>query len=82
MHSWHWISAAICLAALLFSITGITLNHAASIGASPEISTGNAQLPAALLADLAGDHAAADPVPAVIASWIEDEFDIDTSGAS
>ena len=82
MHSWHWISAAICLAALLlFSITGITLNHAASIGASPEVSTGNAQLPAALLAELSGEHAAADPVPAVIASWIEDEFDIDTSRA-
>jgi len=83
MHSWHWISAAICLAALLlFSITGITLNHAASIGASPEVSTGNAQLPAALRADLSGEHAAAHPVPAAIASWIEDEFDIDTSGAS
>jgi hypothetical protein len=83
MHSWHWISAAICLAALLlFSITGITLNHAASIGASPEVSTGNAQLPGPLLAELNGEHAAADPVPAAIATWIEDELDIDTSGSS
>ena len=32
MHSWHWISAAICLAGLLlFCITGITLNHAGVI---------------------------------------------------
>ena len=28
-HLWHWISAAVCFAALaLFTITGITLNHA------------------------------------------------------
>ena len=40
LHSWHWISSAICLVAmLLFAITGITLNHSAAIEAksSPEI---------------------------------------------
>ena len=35
-----------------------------------------------MLAELTGEHAAADAVPAAIASWIEDELDIDTSGAS
>jgi len=83
MHSWHWISAAICLAALLlFSITGITLNHASSIGASPRIAKGDAQLPAALLSELAGEHAAAAPVPAPIVSWIDGQFGVDVSGAS
>jgi hypothetical protein len=83
MHSWHWISAAICLAALLlFSITGITLNHAASIGATPQVSTGNAQLPGALMRELAGAHAVADAVPSGIAGWIESQFDIDVGAAT
>lgn len=34
---WHWVSSAICLAAmLLFAFTGITLNHAADIDAEPK----------------------------------------------
>ncbi|MAK56045.1 MAG: hypothetical protein CML17_09415 [Pusillimonas sp.] len=29
LHKWHWVSSALCLAGLLlFSVTGITLNHA------------------------------------------------------
>ena len=33
-HLWHWISAAVCFAALvLFTVTGITLNHASAISA-------------------------------------------------
>src|SRR4051812_14498701 len=29
LHQWHWISSALCLLGMfLFSITGITLNHA------------------------------------------------------
>ena len=83
MHSWHWISAAICLAALLlFSITGITLNHASSIGASPKVATGNAQLPVPLMSELAGEHAAAAPVPDSIVSWIDGQFGVDVSRAS
>ncbi len=37
---WHWISGAVCLVGMiLFSITGITLNHAADIPATPKIET-------------------------------------------
>ena len=83
MHSWHWISAAICLAALLlFSITGVTLNHAASIGAAPQITTGNAQVPPDLLGELAGERSAADAVSPRIADWIEGQFDIDARAAT
>jgi uncharacterized protein len=82
MHSWHWISAAVCLAALLlFCITGITLNHAAAIGATPQITRKGAQLPQALRPLLAAGHPGA-PLPDGLAEWIEDEFDIDTDGAS
>src|SRR3546814_8243214 len=66
MRQWHWISAAICLVAmLLFAFTGITLNHAARLTASPQISQPEAQLPAALLTSLKAaplPHEAALPV--------------------
>ncbi|HAS28949.1 MAG TPA: hypothetical protein DCS56_02430, partial [Alcanivorax sp.] len=36
LHQWHWISSALCLISMvLFSVTGITLNHAADIDAQP-----------------------------------------------
>jgi len=83
MHSWHWISAAICLAALLlFSITGVTLNHASAISARPEVTQGSARLPAELIAELAGERASTDAVPAAIQSWLEDQFDLGLAGAS
>jgi len=82
MHSWHWISAAICLAALLlFCITGITLNHASAISASPEVRKGSVQLPEALRSTLAGEPAAGE-LPAALAAWVQDEFDIDTRRAT
>jgi hypothetical protein len=82
MHSWHWISAAICLAALLlFCITGITLNHASAIGASPEVATATAQLPEALESTLAGEHSGS-TLPDPLADWLEETFDIEPAGAS
>ena len=53
MQRWHWISAAVCLSAmLLFSITGITLNHAGQISATPQVTTLSAKLPAPFLAQI------------------------------
>ncbi|MET0809384.1 MAG: PepSY-associated TM helix domain-containing protein, partial [Pseudoxanthomonas sp.] len=50
LHQWHWISSAVCLIGmLLFSLTGITLNHAAKIEARPQVDNRSVQLPAALL---------------------------------
>ena len=81
MHSWHWISAAICLAGLLlFCITGITLNHAAAIAASPKVIKKTLGLPEPLRALLAAGKEG-DALPDPLADWIEDEFDIDTDGA-
>ena len=49
----HWISSAICLLGLLlFSVTGLTLNHASQIEARPDTQRSARQLPAALLADV------------------------------
>jgi hypothetical protein len=81
MHSWHWISAAICLAGLLlFCITGITLNHATAIAASPEVIKHTAVLPDALHPSLSAGKDG-DALPDALTDWIEDEFDIDTEGA-
>lgn len=51
LHTWHWVSSAICLIGmLLFSITGITLNHAGQIEANPRTTRVTEQLPDELLA--------------------------------
>jgi hypothetical protein len=81
MHSWHWISAAICLAGLLlFCITGITLNHASAIAADPQLVEKATPLPDSLRPLLANGKEG-DGLPGPLAEWIEDEFDIDTDRA-
>lgn len=83
LHTWHWISSAIALIGLLlFTITGITLNHAAEIEASLVTSERTAQLPAALLPQIAPDDAGdgARPLPAPVADWVAREFDVRASG--
>jgi hypothetical protein len=82
---WHWISSAICLTAmLLFSITGITLNHAAQIEATPHVTRINAQLPPALLPALrsAGEtHVDGEaPLPAGVVDWARQALSADLRG--
>ncbi|HEY6528976.1 MAG TPA: PepSY-associated TM helix domain-containing protein, partial [Cellvibrionaceae bacterium] len=46
VRQWHWMSSAVCLIGLLaFSITGITLNHAAQIPANLQLERRSGQLP-------------------------------------
>jgi hypothetical protein len=74
-HLWHWISAAVCFAALaLFTVTGITLNHAGAISAQPVILTGNAELPENLKAMLASSEPGS-AAAKEIAAWAERKFD-------
>ncbi|MDP2226862.1 MAG: PepSY-associated TM helix domain-containing protein [Moraxellaceae bacterium] len=74
LHQWHWISSALCLIGmLLFAVTGITLNHAASIEATPTVQRQVAVLPPSLLtalADAPEDGSA--PLPAALQAWLED----------
>ncbi|MFC3116741.1 PepSY-associated TM helix domain-containing protein [Cellvibrio fontiphilus] len=73
VREWHWISSAICLVGmLLFSITGITLNHAADIKATPEIITKEAQLPAQILAAISVPDAEQAPLPETLRAWLAD----------
>jgi len=83
LHQWHWISSALCLLGmLLFAITGLTLNNASWIGASPTVTTRDAQLPAPLLALLTAVDTAnkLTPVPAPVAQWLDNEIHAQVAG--
>jgi uncharacterized protein len=87
LHQWHWISAATALVGLLlFSVTGITLNHAASIKASPTVTTIEHALPEPLrdaLNSMAATAAQAELPPALpddVRRWIAAEFVTDIRG--
>ena len=80
LHTWHWVSAAVSLVAmLLFSITGITLNHAASIGATPVVTEKSGTLPAPLLRQLV--KPSVDTVlPPAVAAAVARSVDLDPAG--
>ena len=81
LHTWHWVSAAISLIAmLLFAITGITLNHAASISAKPVVVQSEGSIAPELLRSLppAGDSTA--PLPADLAQAVAKAVPLNPSG--
>jgi hypothetical protein len=83
LHTWHWMSSALCLIGLLlFTITGITLNHAADIEAAPVTIDQKATLPAPLRPAIAPDDApdAKKPLPPAVAEWVGTEFGVKTGG--
>lgn len=85
LHQWHWISSALCLLGmLLFSITGITLNHAAQIEARPVVMRHQAVLPAPLTAELhqfAATHDGAKAaLPAATERWLADTWSLKAGG--
>ena len=85
LHQWHWISAAGCLIGMiLFSITGLTLNHASWVSAKPQVESRTATLPEALRAELsklAADKAdSKSDLPTVAIDWLDDEMSIRATG--
>lgn len=81
LHTWHWMSAAISLAGmLLFAITGITLNHAASISAQPVVTDSTGRLPPALLRRLPAPNDGHAPLPAAVASAVAAAVPVDPAG--
>jgi hypothetical protein len=81
LHHWHWISSAVCLVGLLlFTVTGVTLNHAADIEAKPQVSTHEAQLPPELLAGLGeGPRTGKRGLPKAASDWIMERLSVDVS---
>lgn len=78
LHTWHWVSAALSLIGmLLFAITGITLNHAATISASPVVTQHAGELPPPLRASLARPAASDAPLPAPVAAAVKAAVGLD-----
>ncbi|RZJ32785.1 MAG: hypothetical protein EON86_20505, partial [Brevundimonas sp.] len=82
LHQWHWISAAVSLIGLLlFAITGITLNHAASIPGQVSTVESAGVLPAPLLERLSAfPQETTDPVPDAVARWASETFKVSIAG--
>lgn len=81
LHTWHWVSAAISLAAmLLFSATGITLNHAASIGAAPIVTQSEGRIAPDLLTRLPPAGSATAALPAKVAAAVARAVPLDPAG--
>lgn len=81
LHQWHSISSALSLAGLLlFSVTGLTLNHAADIEAEPSVTTLTIALPAelrVLLAQPANQDSAMLPQP--VRQWLRRTSGVDVA---
>lgn len=76
LRQWHWISSAVCLIGmLLFAITGITLNHAASIPADPTVTSIEGQVPSQILDALEVAEPTA-PLPQVLIDWLASELSL------
>jgi uncharacterized protein len=95
LHEWHWISSGLCLLGmLLFSLTGITLNHASQIEARPVVETLERELPPPLLdrlmevvavssaAPSSSGRAAREAagLPADVRQWLRSELGIQLRG--
>ncbi|MET0356951.1 MAG: PepSY-associated TM helix domain-containing protein, partial [Cellvibrio sp.] len=74
IRKWHWMSSALCfICMLLFSVTGITLNHAADIEASPKTSHLEGVVPEKILTELVlNKEQKTVEVPAAILQWFKD----------
>lgn len=71
LREWHWISSAICLVGmLLFSVTGITLNHAEQIKAKPEIVTLEAEVPVNIITAIEIPDEEKAVLPDVLIDWL------------
>lgn len=82
LHQWHWVSSALCLAAmLLFAATGITLNHAGEIGGKAVVTTIEDRLPDPLPGSHAGlPQGGRHPLPPAMQSWLADRLHLQLQG--
>jgi uncharacterized protein len=82
MHLWHWISAAVCFAALiLFTVTGITLNHAAAFTAEPDVRSGSENTPPEVLSALSSG-VTEQGIPPKVRDWVQATLDIRMASAA
>lgn len=85
LHQWHWISSALCLLGMfLFSMTGLTLNHASQIEAKPVVTRKQATAPAPLVAQwkayAQGHDGAKAPLPDTAEQWLRSTWSLNAGG--
>jgi hypothetical protein len=82
LRQWHWISGAISLVSiLLFSVTGLTLNHSSLIEARPEVTTRDATVGEAAIRALAGaPRTGRGPLPPEVAAEAGRAIGVDVAG--
>ncbi|MHB1056825.1 MAG: PepSY-associated TM helix domain-containing protein [Rhodanobacter sp.] len=81
LHQWHWISSALCLIGLLlFALTGITLNHARQIEATPQVTHRTLALPPELRAAIDGDDARKAVLPPAVGAWLDGQLQAHVAG--
>jgi len=82
LHTWHWISAAMSLfGMLMFALTGVTLNHAGSIPATPHVEDRSSTLAPSLLRMIRTPPKASDaPMPTAVAQAVADAVGLDPAG--
>lgn len=82
IRAWHWIASALCLVATLgFALTGITLNHASLVEATPVTVQNEQSIPEPILAlllerqsqILANGFQAEGPLPQVFKAWYQQQ---------
>lgn len=77
IRQWHWVSGAWCLVGiLLFSLTGITLNHAADIPANKKITEIDASLPASVIDEFVALPEGEAVIPDVLVDFVSDKYDV------
>ncbi len=82
LRQWHWISGAVSLVSmLLFSITGITLNHSSLIEAKPEVTTRDATIGASAIEALRkAPRTGRAPLPADVAAEVTRAVGVEVAG--
>ncbi|CAA0091887.1 Uncharacterised protein [Zhongshania aliphaticivorans] len=82
LRQWHWISSAVCLVGmLLFAVTGITLNNASIIPATPYVVSVEAVLPTQVLSEIEVPDNEMAPLSAELRTWLERELDLYIPGS-
>jgi hypothetical protein len=73
---WHWVSSGLCLGAmLLFTVTGITLNHAGAISSEAVVTKREAKLPGAIHRSVREEKLTGKlPLPPGALAWIAAEY--------
>jgi hypothetical protein len=78
LYQWHWISSALSLIGLLaFTLTGVTLNHAALIKAEPKVTHRMIAAPPEVMARLTAADDSKTPLPPPVRVWLERQLGAD-----